>query len=187
MSQTVNYVFNAPCGNHTILLMVTGPNGMQAQVNIPLSASTTLPSPTDFGQTLVTTLNAKNFDAAKSMMDQSFMMDFWLSQGTPYTPDLAVQQLQTNYIGPSTVLVADPNKDLNALLGGNPYSIVGLDPTKSLALFVSGWGLDGKDEAILYITRRADGSLYWHSVLIAPGGFARFATSTPHRYRVRMP
>ncbi len=170
MSQTVGYVFNAPCGNHTILLMVTGPNAMQAQVNIPLSTST--PSPTEFGQTLVATLNAKNFDAAKALMDQSFMMAFWLSQGTPYTPELAIQQLQTNYIGASTVLVADPNKDLNALLGGNPYSIVGLDPSNSLALFVSGWGLDGKDEAILYVTRRADGSLYWHSVLIAKGGFA---------------
>jgi hypothetical protein len=49
---------------------------------------------------------------------------------------------------------------------------MGLDPDKSQALFVSGWGLDGKGEAILYVTARADGSLYWHSVLIAPSGFA---------------
>ncbi|RPI94936.1 MAG: SH3 domain-containing protein, partial [Chloroflexi bacterium] len=97
----------------------------------------------------------------------------WQSQGTSYTPDLAIEQLQLNYIGASTVLTANPNKDLNALLGGsNPYTIVGLDPSNSLALFVSGWGLDGKGEAILYVTRLANGNPYWHSVLIAPGGFA---------------
>jgi hypothetical protein len=48
-------------------------------------------------------------------------------------------------------------------------------------LFVSGfsgWGADGKSEAILYFTRRADGSLYWYGMLIAPTGFV-VATSTP--------
>jgi hypothetical protein len=142
------------------------------------------PSPGEFAQTVVNTLNAKNFDATKTLMDQSFMMAFWQSQGTAYTPDLAIPQLLT-YIGPNTVLIPDPNKDLVALLGGsNPYSIMGLDPAKSQALFVSGWGLDGTSEAILYVTRRADGSLYYYGNLIAPGGFARFAltptpTSTP--------
>ncbi|RPI94937.1 MAG: hypothetical protein EHM40_04795 [Chloroflexi bacterium] len=128
---------------------------------------------TKFGQTLVETLNAHNFATADVLMDQSFMIALWQSQGTSYTPDLAIEQLQTNYLGAGTVLAADPNKDLNTLLNGsNPYSIVGLDPSNSQALFVSGWGLDGKDEAILYTTRLADGSLYWHSVLIAKGGFA---------------
>jgi hypothetical protein len=78
------------------------------------------------------------------------------------------------------VLVPDPNKDLNALLDGlNPYSIMGLDPSNSLGLFVSGWGLDGRGEAILYVTRNADGSLYWHSVLIAPTGFVQAAPASP--------
>ena len=45
---------------------------------------------------------------------------------------------------------------------------MGLDASRSLALFVSGWGLDGTGEAILYVTRRSDGSLYWYGVLIAP-------------------
>lgn len=145
----------------------------------PPPTATPPPSPTEFSQALVGTLNAKNFDAVKALMDQSFRMAFWQSQGTPYTPDLAIEQLRTNYIGTSTVLTTDPGKDLTALLGGvNPYSIVGLDASNSQALFVSGWGLDGKGEAILYVTRRADGSLYWHSVLIAPSGFAPPVTLT---------
>jgi hypothetical protein len=76
-------------------------------------------------------------------------------------------------------LVADPSKDLNTLLGGvNPYSIMNLDPSKSQALYVSGWGLDGKGEAILYVTQRPDGKYYWHSVLIAPTGLIH-ETPTP--------
>jgi hypothetical protein len=130
-------------------------------------------TPAELEQNIVNALNAKNFDAAKSMMGQTFGFAFWQSQGFSRTPDEAIQQLQTNYIGASTVLVPDPNKDLMALLGGsNPYSIMGLDPAKSLALYVSGWGLDGKGEAILYVTQSLDGKYYWNSVLIAPTGFA---------------
>jgi Bacterial SH3 domain. len=43
--------------------------------------------------------------------------------------------------------------------------------SKSYALFVSGWGLDGKSEAILYATQGPDGRSYWFGVLIAQGGF----------------
>ena len=58
---------------------------------------------------------------------------------------------------------------------------MGLDPAKSYALFVSGfsgWGSDGKSEAILYVTRQADGSLYWYGMLLAPVGFIH-ETPTP--------
>jgi len=145
-------------------------------------------APADLAQTIVDTLNAKDFAAARSKMRISFMMAFWQSQGTSYTPDLAIEQLQLNYIGPSTVLVSNPNKDLTALLGGsNPYTIMGLDPSNSLALFVSGWGLDGKGEAILYVTWPANGNPYWHSVLIAPGGFAPPVTLTGPYAVVRVP
>jgi hypothetical protein len=36
---------------------------------------------------------------------------------------------------------------------------------------LSGWGADGKSEAIFYVTRRADGSLYFYGMLFAPVGF----------------
>jgi hypothetical protein len=145
------------------------------------------PSPTPAASLMPTltaavdALNAQNFTAARGLMDQTFGFGFWGGEGMFTTPDLAIQQLQTNYIGPNTHLTPDPNKDLTALLGGfNPYSIMGLDPAKAQALFVSGWGLDGKGEAILYVTRRSDGSAYWHSVLIAPWGFATNGSSISH-------
>ena len=136
-------------------------------------------NPAEFLGTIVNRLNARNFDAVKASLDQQFTFAYWQSQGTSYPPDLAIDGLRNN-LSTSTPLVPDANKDLAALLdGSNPYSIMGLDPAKSQALFVSGWGQDGSSEAIFYVTRRPDGSLYFHSVLIAPGGFARFVTSTP--------
>jgi hypothetical protein len=153
-----------------------------ASSSLPASTPTSTIAPQDlpsFEQTLAGTLNAHNFDQAKSMMSGSFSFAFWQSQGASYTPDLAIEQLK-NYIG-TTVLTADPNKDLITLLGGsNPYSIMGLDPNVSQALYVSGWGLDGKGEAILYATRLADGTPYWHSVLVAPTGFAASTVPTTH-------
>jgi hypothetical protein len=126
---------------------------------------------TKFGQVLVDELNVKDYNVLKVLMDQSFGFGFWQSEGFFSTPDLAIEQLQ-NYIGASTVLTADPTRDLIVVLGGfDPYAIAGLDASKSQALFVSGWGLDGKGEAILYATRLPDGSLYWYGVLIAPVGF----------------
>lgn len=141
----------------------------------PLPCVTSTPNvPQDFntfGPAIVTALNARNFETAKSLMDETFMFAFWQSQGTSYPANLAIEQLRTNFLS-ATPLASDPTKDLNTLLDGlNPYAIMGLDPAKSQGLFVSGWGLDGKGEAIFYMTRLADGSIYWHSVLSAPTGF----------------
>ena len=138
------------------------------------------PDPAAFAQSIVDALNARDFDSVKAKMDQTFAFAYWESQGTSSTPDQAIEAFRTRHLG-ATPLTADPSKDLNVLLGGlNPYSIMGLDPARSRALFASGWGADGKSEAVLYVTRRADGSLYFYGVLIAPVGFIHATpTSTP--------
>jgi hypothetical protein len=142
--------------------------------------STPIPSPTATATvappvtmtTLVDALNARNYELLKAFMDQTFVFGFWPSQGYATTPDIAIETLKTNYLGPSTHLTPDPGKDLVALLGGlDPYAIMGFNSTSAQVLFVSGWGPAGTDEAILYITNRPDGSPYWHGVLIALGGF----------------
>ena len=149
----------------------------------PIAPSTEIPAPQDFnafGQAIVTALNTRNFETAKVLMDETFVFAFWQSQGTSYPAAVAIEQIKTSFLS-ATPLASDPNKDLNTLLDGlNPYSIMGLDPAKSQALFVSGWGLDGKGEAIFYMTRLADGSIYWHSVLSAPTGFKPVALKGPY-------
>jgi hypothetical protein len=133
-------------------------------------------SAAEFTQTIVNTLNARNFTALPAMMDQNFGFAYWQSQGNSYPSDQAIETLRT---GLTVTLVPNAGQDLNSLLGGlNPYTIMGLDPSKSYGLFVSGWGSDSNAEAILYVTQRADGSLYWHSVLIAPTKFINQSTLT---------
>jgi hypothetical protein len=113
----------------------------------------------------------------KALMDQSFGISSWQSQGTSYTPDQAIDQLRNSYL----TLVPNPNQDLNALMGGlNPYSIMGLSESNSKGLFVTGWGPNGTGEAILYMTRRDNGTVYWNSVLVAPTGFVPPVDSVSH-------
>ena len=151
----------------------------------PLPCSTPTPPPPDpsaaeFVQTIVNTLNARNFQAARGTMDQTFTFAYWQSQGNSYPADQATESLM-NTLSATTPLVSDPGRDLTTLLGGlNPYSIMGLNPSNSQALFVSGWGTDGTGEAILYVTRRPDGSLYWYGVLIAPTRFVSSSTPVSH-------
>jgi photosystem II stability/assembly factor-like uncharacterized protein len=182
VSPTIGWVRTQLADGHTGLYKTTDGGStwilLYGHTN-PNPTPTQGPDPATFTQSVVDTLNAKNFNALPASMDQFFVFAYWQSQGTVYPSDEAIEQLRLNHIGP-TPLTSDPNKDLIALLGGqNPYAIVGLDPAKSYALFVSGWGLDGKGEAILYTTQRADGSLYWHSVLVAPTKFNLVVTPTP--------
>ena len=139
---------------------------------VPSPTATVAPVPPVTMTTLVEALNTRNFDLLKTMMNQTFVFAFWQSQGYATTPEIAIETLKTNYFGPTTHLTPDPGKDLVALLGGlDPYAIMGLNSTNSQILFVSGWSPAGTDEAILYLNRWPDGSIFWHGVLIAPGGF----------------
>ncbi len=139
---------------------------------IPTAIATATPDPSAFVQSIVNTLNARNFGALPPLMNETFTFAYWQSQGTVYQSETAIEYLRTSHIG-TIPLIPDAAKDLTTLLGGsNPYSVMGLDSAKSKALYVSGWGLDSRTEAILYAAQRADGSLYWHGVLIAPYGFS---------------
>lgn len=141
-------------------------------------------TPAELLQNVVNTLNAKNFNAAPSLMGSTFAVGFWQSEGMSLTPEQAVQQLQ-GYVLPGTVLVPDANKDLNTLLGGlNPYTIMNLDPSKSLALFVSGFGSNSTGEAVLYVTQRLDNRYYWYGILLAPTGFTPAPVSLTGPYIV---
>lgn len=132
-----------------------------------------------FKQEVVSALNARNFNHMRVLMDESFVVAASRSQGTRYTAEPAIEQLQLNHLSAAPAIVADPKKDLNTLLNNmDPLNIFGIDVGLNQGLFVSGWGLDGKDEAILFMNYLPDGSLYWHGVLVATGGFASSGNGT---------
>ena len=44
---------------------------------------------------------------------------------------------------------------------------------KASPLYTSGWGAQGKDEAILFLAQRSNGELYWHGMFYAKDGFLK--------------
>ena len=128
---------------------------------------------TTFKQILVEALNTQDYDTLRLMMDKSLMIASWQSEGSAYDVDPAIEQLQLNHLNANQSITAEFDKDPTTLPGDtDPFSVLGLDVGPNHALFVSGWGPDGTDEAILYMNYTLDGTLYWHGVLVAKGGFA---------------
>jgi hypothetical protein len=157
------------------------PGPTASPVNEPLP-TVTVPAPQtptpvpgiqSFEDQLMQAVLFRDFTQLQGLMGDSFMIAGWRSEGTSYAPDAAIEQLQNSYLGKDTPLLIDPNRDLSAVLDGmDPLSILGPDVNEPRALYVSGWGMEGQDDAILYIAHSADGVPYWYGVLIGPGGFA---------------
>jgi len=135
---------------------------------------------TVFKQSLVQALNAQDYDVLRLMMDKSLTIALYRSEGSEYDVETAIEQLGLNHLNANSSITTDSGKNLTTLPGGtDPLSVLGLDVGPNHMLFVSGWGSDGKDEAILYVNYLLDGTLYWHGVLVARGGFAQMSND-PH-------
>ena len=133
-----------------------------------------------FNNNLVSALSARSYDQLKPFMAANFMIGYWLSEGTSNTPEQAIEQLQRSLLASSSPVVADPSRNLVALLGMDPIMIVGPEVLEARPLFTSGWGAEGRDEAILFVAKRPNGDLYWHGLLYAQNGFAKpIPTATP--------
>jgi hypothetical protein len=110
----------------------------------------------------------RNFGQMPALMADPFTIAGWRSEGASYAPPAAVEQLQLNFIGQGTPLAFQP---LPEAMVGEFQGMFGPDVNVEKMLYATGWGLQGSDEALLYLVRRPDGALTWHSVLVATGGF----------------
>jgi hypothetical protein len=126
-----------------------------------------------FKQSLVEALNGRDYGRLKAFMDSSFLAGYWLSEGGPNTPDQAIELLQSSLLASSSPIIADPRTNLIDLLGTDPYTMLGTEVIEASPLFSSGWGPEGRDEAILFAARRSNGEMYWHGLIYARDGFAQ--------------
>ena len=126
-----------------------------------------------FKQALVAALNARDYNLLKVMMDESFTIGYWQSEGVSQTPDQAIEQLQRNLLSSTSPVTADFAKNLVELLGTDPVVIVDPEIQDVSPLFTTGWGAQGRDEAILFTAKSPDGGLYWYGMLFAKDGFAK--------------
>lgn len=124
-----------------------------------------------FEARLTRALAARDYADLGQLMGSEFILVFWLSDGHPYTPQQAVQELRQNQIGANTELAFHSAQDL---IGAQDAIQSLFRPQVDVVklIWVQGWGREGRDEAVLYIARRPDGHLYWHGALSAPGRFA---------------
>ena len=165
-------VSSLPPGKYTVIA-----NGIEQSFDLPARDAGL------FSQALVDAIQARDFEKLKSLMEPTFTIAYWQSEGTSNTPEQAIEQLQRNLLSQSSQITADPNKNLAELLGMDPVTIVGPDALEIRPLFSSGWGPEGKDEAVLFIAKRSDGAYYWYGLLFGKDGFAKpapsVATPTP--------
>ena len=154
-------VSDLPAGSYVVEV-----HGVEASFELP---GRDLPS---FQAQLVAALNARDYDQLRSLMGDPFMIAYWLSEGTSNSPDQAVEQLQLNLLSSSAPIVVDESRDLTELLGMDPVTILGPEAIEVTPLLTSGWGEDGKSEAILFVAENPDGSFYWYGLLYAMDGFA---------------
>jgi hypothetical protein len=126
-----------------------------------------------FKKSLVEALNGRDYGRLRAFMDSSFLIGYWLSEGGANPAEQAIELMQGSLLASSSPVSADPRMNLADLLGTDPYMLLGAEVIEASPLFTSGWGPEGRDEAILFVARRPNGEMYWHGLLFARHGFAQ--------------
>jgi hypothetical protein len=106
-------------------------------------------------------------------MTSPFLTGGWRADASDTPPEDALQDLYTSYLDADNHLEWVEDADLPALMGGrDPLSMPRTEAAVVEAALVSGWGLDGRDEAIMFLSRLPNGSLKWHGWIVVKGGFS---------------
>jgi hypothetical protein len=160
----------------TVPTATTGSQGTEAAGGIDLDA---------FQSSLMQAIVERNGQIMVQAMGDPFTIAGWQAEGAEWEPDDAVDQLFTRYMAAgATITFGEPQPNLTKLLGGtDPLTMWGPNVKAISALYSAGWGPEGKDEAILIVAQGPDGSLYWHSLLYASGGFVQSAPAAPDSFR----
>jgi hypothetical protein len=143
--------------------------GETGEVDNPISFA----DPVYFQPALLQALQSHDLANLEVWMTDPVLTGTWREGQSMVRPDEALETLYTSQLGKDIHLEAVLSADLPALMGGvDPLSIPGPDEGVMYAYLVSGWGTDGGDEAILFITMDAADNLKWHGWLQVKGGFS---------------
>jgi hypothetical protein len=123
----------------------------------------------DFESQLQTVLMQRDAEGLRSLMGERFIVAYWQSEGESIPAEEAVTQLLNNHLGPHNYLIFQEFQNIPAF---DPQSFVGPDVELAKTIYVTGWGLDSRGDALLFVSRRPDGSLFWQGLMVTPKGFA---------------
>ncbi len=129
--------------------------------------------PESFLPALLQALTAHNTGKLQQWMTNPFLESTWRFNQSESSPDEAIYFLYADQLGTDNKLELVKDADLKTLMGGiDPLSIPGSELGVMYAYLVSGWGKDGRDEAILFVTMEPADSLKWHGWMQIKGGFS---------------
>ena len=130
--------------------------------------------PPDTATLLSDAFAAADYEALQELMGETFVIGYWRSEGQTLTPAEAIEQLRLNLLpDPAAVSFIRDRSRFPDLGDIDPMAIFGPDVQIVDLVYSQGWANDGSDDAILAIAQNADGSQYWHGMLI--GIFEEFA------------
>jgi hypothetical protein len=128
-------------------------------------------------------ISGHNFDLLTLAMHDPFRLGYWHQEAAPLPPGDAISALRESYLVSGAAVTVDRAADVSALMDGlDPIAFMPPDAGIVDILFSKGWGVDGKGEAVLYVSQESGGGrFYWYGVVIASGGFqaAQAASPTP--------
>jgi hypothetical protein len=192
----------------TVLVLSSCAPLTQPSVTVPIVPPTTLPTPTVevdepnifadpafFLPALLQALASHDTSNLSQWMTDPFLTGTWRIGKQEISPINALDMLYTDQLGAQSNLQVLKDVDLKTLLGGvDPLSIPGSESGVMFAYLVSGWGKDGSDEAILFITMEPADNLKWHGWMQVRGGFSgdriggiQAFTSNDHGFSVFLP
>jgi hypothetical protein len=126
-----------------------------------------------FQAALLQALTGRDTMKLQMWMTGSILTGTWRADLSDTSPADAVKSLYIDQLGAENHLTLVKNADLKALMGGkDPLSILRGEVGVTDAFLVSGWGKDGRDEALLFVARQANNSLKWHGWMVIKGGFS---------------
>jgi len=129
--------------------------------------------PEFFLPALLQALSAHETGKLQQWMTNPFLESTWRFNQSEISPDEAIYFLYADQLGTENKLELVKDVDLKTLMGGiDPLSIPGSESGVMYAYLVSGWGKDGRDEAILFITMEPADNLKWHGWMQIKGGFS---------------
>jgi hypothetical protein len=125
-----------------------------------------------FQQALLDNISSRNYSFLLYTMNDPFTISAWRAGGGSLTPNEAVDKLRTDLLPPQNVVHYYLDRDITALLDGTPPDqMFGPDVKIVSAVFMDGWGTDGKAEAIIFISQSPDGIYAWYGLIFAGQGF----------------
>ena len=130
-------------------------------------------TPATFTADLIAALVNRDVAVLRGMMSDPFIVAIWQGEASEQPESAAIDQLESDLIGPASSITFVSNEVVRSWLGGmDPLTLWPEEMTAVSSVGMSGLGAESRGEAILIVAQGADGAYSWQAALIADDGFA---------------